>query len=373
MEADQPPTHSQGGEATEFEQILRRNALPESDMIRLYEIIREAQVRVQSEPAEPRPDPPRRSPTPSSLPTSSDALPAQTFTFQQLTQLLSTAARPPQSRLAEAQPPEKFSGKPEEVEPFLSAARRWIAMAESKVPTLRSRFLWALSFFVEKAEPWQRAYSDAMSTGKNMPWSSWEEFEEAVRLGFGAVSRTHEAQQAVHNIRMRQRESLSEFVVRFRSDASEAGFNDASLITYFRNAIPAVTQKEIVTLAGGTFPIVISEWYRLAQTITHIENAIGNTSAPTAPLRTSLPRTHAPDAVVAPTPAPAPVTSDAMDVDAHVRSFRGSCYNCGQTGHKSFRCPKPRKTRQGFLSEEELQSLRKLLPKSSEDFPAVQQ
>ena len=272
------------------------------------------------------------------------------FTYEQLMHLLSLqSSKPPTTRLAEAQPPATFHGKPEEVEPFLSAALRWISMAQARVPTLRSKLQWTLSFFARTAELWQREYSDALSRNDPLPWSSWEAFEEAVRLGFGAVARTHEAQQAIHTIRMRAKESLNKFVTRFMSDVKASEFNDASLITYFRNAIPGTTQKEIASLNGGAFPLTIDAWYRFAQTLDRVNNAIVTSTPAPAPTARTFPNAPHATAPAPSTPAPAvslyaPAT-DAMDVDGHRRAFTGRCYNCNEVGHRSGQCTKPRKAR----------------------------
>jgi hypothetical protein len=312
---------------------------------------------------------------PSTESTASASAPvAPVFTYDQLAHLLSLAAtKHTTPRLAEAQPPPMFLGKPEEVEPFLSAARRWISMAPQKVPTLRSKLMWSLSFFAGSAEPWQRDYSDALARNDPLPWNTWAAFEDAVRLGFGAVARTHEAQQAIHTIRMRSKETLNEFVTRFMCDAKASEFNDASLITYFRNAIPGTTQKEIASLNGGAFPIAIDAWYRFAQTLDRVNNAIVSTPAPAPRTFSNTSRAPAP---VASTPASTPSStasaSDAMDVDAHRVRFSGTCYNCGKHGHRSANCREPRRTRGAFLSEEELLALRALIPKKA-DFPVPQQ
>jgi hypothetical protein len=168
---------------------------------------------------------------------------------------------------------------------------------------------------------------------------------------------------------MHAKESLNEFVTRFRSDAKASEFNDASLITYFRNAIPGATQKEIASLNGGVFPIAIDAWYRFAQTLDRVNNAIVSTPAPIPRAFSNQPRAPAPSAS---TPPPTASTSDAMDVDAHRVRFSGTCYNCGKTGHRSAHCREPRKARTAFLSEEELLALRALIPKKA-DFPAPQQ
>ena len=366
-----PPTLSET--EREYREILARANVPPEDMLRLKALLDlELERRLENDAVRrERERAHEASSAPPLTESTASASVASAFTYDQVAHLLSlAAAQPATPRLAEAQPPPTFLGKSEEVEPFLSAARRWISMAPQKVPTLRSKLMWSLSFFAGSAEPWQRDYSDALARDDPLPWNTWAAFEDAVRLGFGAVARTHEAQQAIHTIRMRSKESLNEFVTRFMCDAKASEFNDASLITYFRNAIPAATQKEIASLNGGAFPLAIDAWYRFAQTLDRVNNAIVSTPAPAPRTFSNTPRAPAP---VASTPtSPSTSTSDAMDVDAHRVRFSGTCYNCGKHGHRSANCREPRKTRGAFLSEEELLALRALIPKKA-DFPVPQQ
>ena len=215
----------------EYREILARANVPQEDMARLTALLDlELERRLENDALERERERDASSAPPSTESTASApaAPPEPTFTYDQLAHLLSLAtSKTAAPRLAEAQPPPTFLGKAEEVEPFLSAARRWISMAPHKVPTLRSKLMWSLSFFSGSAEPWQRDYSDALARDDPLPWNTWAAFEEAVRLGFGAVARTHEAQQAIHTIRMRAKESLNEFVTRFMCDAKASEFNDA--------------------------------------------------------------------------------------------------------------------------------------------------
>ena len=83
----------------------------------------------------------------------------------------------------------KFTGSPSEVEPFLSSVNRYMVLHPRKFPNLRYKFLWTLAHFEgSKAEPWQRTYSDTMSNGGDLVWSSWEEFLSVIHTGFGAVT-----------------------------------------------------------------------------------------------------------------------------------------------------------------------------------------
>ena len=202
MDSHPPPTLSDT--EREYREILARASVPPEDMLRLTALLDlELERRLEHDAA--RRERERAhdasSAPPSTESTASAGVPvAPTFTYDQLAHLLSLAAsKTAAPRLAEAQPPPTFLGKAEEVEPFLSAARRWISMAPQKVPTLRSKLMWSLSFFSGSAELWQRDYSDALARDDPLPWNTWAEFEEAVRLGFGAVAHSRGSTSHPHH------------------------------------------------------------------------------------------------------------------------------------------------------------------------------
>ncbi len=94
--------------------------------------------------------------------------------------------------------PDKFEGKPDQVDPFLSAARLYFALKPRAFSTERQKMLWVLTLFSGAAEPWARAKSELLLSNSLASLSAtYDDLEKDIRISFSNVSRKEEARNNV--------------------------------------------------------------------------------------------------------------------------------------------------------------------------------
>jgi len=259
--------------------------------------------------------------------------------------------------------PASFEGKIEDVEPFLSRAKDYLAMKEAIYPTPRVKILWALFLFKgPRAEAWASGKRATLTSETDPdPYDTFAAFEADVRDAFGGESRILKARISVDDMEMKPREPLGDFVNRFRLDADVSRFNDDTLIYFFRRKVPGPVQLAMLSLRNGKAPDEIKEWYKLCREWENVRistEAAAAITRPPPPPRPSFPPATA--ALPPPRPPRPAATPDAMDVDGHRVGRR--CYNCNGTDHLSRACPHPRRTRNlraaTVYEIEELENLR---------------
>jgi len=248
----------------------------------------------------------------------------------------STASRPK----IDAALPSKFEGKPEQVDPFLSAARLYLVLKSSAFSDESQKMLWLLALCSGPAEPWARTKINDFLAG-NIPYSSYSELEKDIRESFCNVSRVQEARHNLQSMKWnaKSKESLGSFVNRFRPEAEASDFDDKTLCFFFAQALPEQIQVQISSMNQGDIPCKIEDWYRLSQRLHAIKASAHQMSEVfnVRSLNTSTPPATAHPAPVLPAPEP-------MDIDAHCRARR--CFNCGELGHIKRSCPQPRRQQQ---------------------------
>jgi hypothetical protein len=97
------------------------------------------------------------------------------------------------------------------------AARTYFSLKPKSCPDDRARIIRVLQSFVDRAEPWARGKLELFHDAEKLdPYPSYTEFENDVRVTFSSVSRAAEARNAVLSMQPRSRETLGEFLNRFR-------------------------------------------------------------------------------------------------------------------------------------------------------------
>lgn len=280
----------------------------------------------------------------------------------------------------EANPPEKFEGKPEQVDPFLSKAALYLDLKSSSFATEKQKIQWLLTFFTGKAEAWGTAKSAEVLAGSG--YILYSELEDDIRSSFSNVSRQEDARTKLGSMKLSSKENLSAFVNRFRPEADASGFGDDILIHFLRRALTPDIQMQVASIKNGTIPTKIAEWYQVCNLIDSIKATSEQISrSANTNTHSSLGKRQSESASPSPsTSAPQqqrPKDPDAMDVDGHRnRRSKVKCYNCEELGHYARDCTKPSKHFLRMMEAVEKavgEAVDKRLPAKKEDFPGSQQ
>ena len=184
----------------------------------------------------------------------------------QLRVALSTIASP--NTHIDARVPELFTGEAGKVEVLLMATRTYFSLKPGALPDERTKIIWVLQFFAEKAEPWARGKLEQMhDPSTSDPYPSYATFESDVRVTFGATSRALEARNQVLSMTPDEAESLGEFLCRFRPEADASNLGDVGLIHRLRQCLYVETQTQVIMLNAGKEPERLSDWYKALHTI----------------------------------------------------------------------------------------------------------
>jgi hypothetical protein len=184
----------------------------------------------------------------------------------------------------------------------------------------------------------------------------------------------------MESLRIRPGETVEAYTTAFESLQTDTGYNDISLVEKYRRGLPRPIVEKIYSSADGTLPADLEGWKRKARQLDNLYRDFKDLGY-SAPAQTNKPKatntgSRAPSA---PSAASTGIvsTSDAMDVDGHMRrgDFR-KCYNCNKPGHIARNCPEPRQARsiRGLTIDELAETVKGLLQgeKKGKDFPESQ-
>ncbi len=241
--------------------------------------------------------------------------------------------------------PEKFTGKRDELRPFLAQLKNKLEGNADRYPTESQRLRYALS----------RVAGDAAITVETFDPTSVTAFIEILKASYGDPNRQATAQQKLN--RMTQGDqSFPAYFARFHQYSKETGWNDAAQINHLVESLSPELKR---TLVGVILPTrlqdcanLINRHYndllRLQPRTAHKTNATTATTTTTATtaVTTARPPTRL--------PTQAKKDPDAMDLDTgnqgyapknsaeRQKRFReGRCFKCGSKTHLSLNCPVP--------------------------------
>ena len=163
---------------------------------------------------------------------------------------------------ADARTPDEFDGNSTKVETLLMSARTYFSLKQKALPNDRQKIIWALQFFVGKAEPWARGRLGLFHNPTcGDPYPDYATFEADVRVVFGAMNRATEARNSIFSMCQGEGETIGQFLHRFRPEADASELSDAALIHWLRQCLPATIQTSVAIMRGGVVPKRIIEWY----------------------------------------------------------------------------------------------------------------
>lgn len=268
-----------------------------------------------------------------------------TSSVNQLADVLNKALSPARSRV-EAERPPQFKGDSKDVEPFLTAVELYIHFQSTSFTDDRTKAYFTLSFFRDRAQKWARHLIVAYAKMKSEEIPSFDNLKDHIRKAFSAVSSEDEAHWAIHHaVFDPKKESLGDFVNRFRSEGITARLGDRELVFNFRRAIGTDLQRQIIQIksAGGIIPDDIDVWYDGAQVVAQTEASVRQVSSTKPFASPRFPDTHRRNLT---SPSPSDTTfklplGEPMDLDGHRRRQRsaGLCYRCNESGHIARDCP----------------------------------
>ena len=138
----------------------------------------------------------------------------------------------------DARIPDEFDGNSARMETLLMSARTYFSLKQKALPNDRQKIIWALQFFVGKAEPWACGKLESFhSPNRDDPYPSYTAFESDVRVVFGAVNRSAEARNNIFSMRPEEGETLGQFLHRFRPEADASDLDDTTLVHRLRQCL----------------------------------------------------------------------------------------------------------------------------------------
>ena len=245
------------------------------------------------------------------------------------------SAPPTKSTKSERLPdPEKFTGKREELRPFLAQLKNKLEGNADRYPTELERLRYALS----------RVAGDAAITIETFDPTSVAAFIEILKASYGDPNRQATAQQKLN--RMTQSDqSFPAYFARFHQYSKETGWNDAAQINHLVESLNPDLKR---TLVGVILPTRLEDCANLINR--HYNDlrrlqprAAHKTSATTATTTTTTAATQ-----------PQKKDPDVMDLSPGTQGYapknsaerqkrirEGRCFKCGGKGHLSPNCPVP--------------------------------
>jgi hypothetical protein len=248
---------------------------------------------------------------------------------------LTPPAPPVQTIKSERLPdPEKFTGKREELRPFLAQLKNKLEGNADRYPTEPERLRYALS----------RVAGDAAITIETFEPTSVAAFIEILKTSYGDPNRQATAQQKLN--RMTQSDqSFPTYFARFHQYSKETGWNDAAQINHLVESLNPELKR---TLVGVILPTRLEDCANLINR--HYNDlrrlqprAAHKTSATTATTTTTTAATQ-----------PQKKDPDTMDLSPGTQGYapknsaerqkrirEGRCFKCGSKGHLSPNCSVP--------------------------------
>ncbi len=276
-------------------------------------------------------------------------------------------------------PPEQFDGSPEKLRAFLISLELVFGANPSTYKSDRRKIYFALSYMQKGiAKQWVDT-KVTESKAEKVKWSTYKDFEAAVRESFESANVAEDAQLAIENL-VQGNSTAEVFFEYFETYKRDSGYNDVALIRFLKKNLDRRLLQAIYNQTP--LPKTYDEWKKIAiqkdRQWREMRSNVGggggggnrnpwfnnrgsstggrqNTSGVTGGQGGSHGNSGGSTTSTHDGGSHAPTTSGTfggagapMDIDRTRGGSAGKflCYNCDGEGHLARNCPKPRRPRQ---------------------------
>uniref|UniRef100_A0A8P4GTJ9 Gypsy retrotransposon integrase-like protein 1 n=1 Tax=Dicentrarchus labrax TaxID=13489 RepID=A0A8P4GTJ9_DICLA len=257
------------------------------------------------------------------------------------------ATHAPTPRLA---PPEKFSGESGECRSFIVDCEMHYEQLPSAFPTEKSKVAFMISHLTGRARDWATAeWSRGSPICQSGDW-----FIEALRRVFDPTTSGRETARKLSSIRQ-GKDSVSDYAIRFRTLATDSGWNSTALYDAFIKGLADSIQDLLVPLdlpedLDSLIALAVRTDHRLteqkrdkSQATVFLDHARGRPSPASHGWRDSIRSSSpVPRRATPPSYLEEPMQLGRAKLSAEERRRRlqeGRCFYCGQLGHLLAACP----------------------------------
>jgi hypothetical protein len=161
--------------------------------------------------------------------------------------------------------PEPFTGKdPKKLKPFLFQCRLYFR-GSSEFQDDTKRVTFALSYLRDVAQEWFEPGLSGL-TDTYPPWlDSWDLFVDELQNNFGPFDESADVEHELTNLRMKDTQRISDYLVRFNSLAVRCPWGEPALRYRFYEGLPARRKDKICK--GDGKPHTLAELRKKAQNI----------------------------------------------------------------------------------------------------------
>uniref|UniRef100_A0A0W0EU17 Retrotransposon gag domain-containing protein n=1 Tax=Moniliophthora roreri TaxID=221103 RepID=A0A0W0EU17_MONRR len=164
--------------------------------------------------------------------------------------------------------PELYEGDHKDTRRFLFDLELYFKMNSSKCNTDEKKKMILLSLLKGKTTEWkiteqERLFpeDDDPEEKKKAAKETWSVFKNRFRKHWQPVDVAGDAQMRIHDLQMK--EHADDYINQFRLLASQTGYDDIALMTFFKEGLVPSLQDKIMLRSEGP-PETLDKWYEIA-------------------------------------------------------------------------------------------------------------
>ncbi|KAI3609204.1 hypothetical protein WG66_004088 [Moniliophthora roreri] len=170
--------------------------------------------------------------------------------------------------LSKGPAPEPYEGDHKDMRRFLFDLELYFRMNPSRANTDEKKKMILLLFLKGKTADWKTTEQERLfpedddpEEKKKAAKETWSTFKNRFRKHWQPVDVAGDAQMRICDLQMKER--ADDYVNQFRLLASQTGYDDVALITFFKEGLVPSLQDKIMLRPEGP-PETIDKWYRVA-------------------------------------------------------------------------------------------------------------
>src|SRR5882672_3828 len=239
-------------------------------------------------------------------------------------------------RGAKAAELETFDGSRDKEEQFVQSVRIAVTMQLDTFSDERMKILYALSFMHGGiAQVWAENVTNVVLSHSST-FTTLAELLAGITRTFGDPDRERTARAQLHTLKMTTGMSADEYMAKFEMLAGRTSFNEAALEDTFIRGLPQSILLKVYSQTS--LPSGLDNWKTVICNLDRLHQGFAELRQSIRPNQMQTPQMQTPAAIHMPD------TSVPMDIDqSQPRPEMRTCYNCGEPGHLSRTCTKPRK------------------------------